>query len=335
MRRATSKQEQREDRTGDTIWRPPSDFVPAQPWPKQPPGPPPIESPVKHSGALRASRTSASAGGTGGGTAGQLTNLGEEGATRGMTPSLLLIKYAADKQQGELSLLLKEGQNPNVKIKVPWQDFETTPLFEGAVNGYKRIVRLLIEHGAKLDTVVGRNWTPLYNAALNGHDECVRLLVDAGADVTLCSEDGFSPLFVAAQGGFADSVTDILASPTMTPEAANYAPAELNGATALYVACQNGHVKCVLALLEAGVDVDPVMQSCGSTPLHISMFLSDRDNDAPHIKICEMLFAAGASLDKKNNAGQAVQDLAGRDYSLVEMCKNERERRVGGTQWWE
>ena len=35
-------------------------------------------------------------------------------------------------------------------LQVAWQAFETTPLFEGSVNGYKRIVRLLIEHGAKV-----------------------------------------------------------------------------------------------------------------------------------------------------------------------------------------
>ena len=104
-----------------------------------------------------------------------------------MPESKLLIKYASDKQQGELSLLLKNGHTPNVMHQVEWQQFETTPLFEAAVNGYKRIVRLLIEHGAKVDTQVGQGLTPLYNAALNGHDEVVRLLVDGSADPSICA----------------------------------------------------------------------------------------------------------------------------------------------------
>ena len=87
-------------------------------------------------------------------------------------------------------------------------------------------------------------------------------------------------------------------------------------------------------LLDAGVAVDPLMTEDGSSPCMIAMFLAERDADAPHIKICEMLMAAGASLDKANKANKTVMDLAGRDYSLVEMVKDEKVRREGGNQWW-
>jgi ankyrin repeat protein len=287
---------------------------------------------VKHSGKVWSSKTAAAGNSTQ--ASANAAMLGEAGPMRGATKALLMVKYAADKQQGELSLLLKEGENPNVKEKVTWQQFPTTPLFEGAVNGYKRIVRMLVEHGAKLDTVVGPNWTPVYNASLNGHDECVQLLCEAGADVTIATDDKMTPLYVAAQGGFADSVTAILESKTMTQAAKDYAPAELNGATALYVACQNGHVKVVHALLEHGVTVDPQMHACGSTPLHISMFLAERDADVPHIKLCEMLFGKGASLDIKNRAGKNVLDLANDDNSLIKMVEDERDRRAGKWGVW-
>ena len=320
MRKAPGKQSPRPQGPR----QPPADFCYAPPWPKAAPGPPPITHPV-----LRSSRP------TNRSPVKSLSPTQLDGPTRGVPESKLMIKFCADKEQGQLSLMLKAGKDPNVMDTVEWQPFPTTPLFEASVNGFKRIVRLLLEYNADPDTVVGPGFTALYNAALNGHDECTELLVLHGANVATKTDAGFSPLYVACQGGHVDCVADILGSPTMTKEVADFAPTELGGATPIYIAAQNGHPYCVKLLLDAGVTVDPQMLGDGATPLMIAMFMAERDNDAPHIKICEMLFAAGASLDKKNNAGQAVQDLAGRDYSLVEMCKNERERRVGGTQWWE
>ena len=46
-------------------------------------------------------------------------------------------------------------------------------------------------------------------------------------------------------------------------------------------------------LLDAGVAVDPLMTEDGSSPCMIAMFLAERDADAPHIKIVELLLRAG------------------------------------------
>jgi len=335
MRKAPEKQ----DGGALAPWKPPTDFCIAPPWPKEPPGPPPITKPVSHSGRIRHTNTMCDNRHTGSTSPTKLAALGEEGgAARGMSEDMLLVKNAADKQQGELTILLKAGHNPNVLVKVPWQDFETTPLFEASVNGYKRIVRVLIEHGAKVDTIVGPGFSPVYNAALNGHFDSVRLLVDAGANVATVTDSGFSPLFVACQGGHTDCVVSILGSPTMTKAAADIAPSKLNGATALYIAAQNGHADCVEQLLHAGVNVDPQMAD-GSTPLHIAMFLAERDADRPHVEITAMLLENGGSLDLKNQQGHSVRELAKDDYSLVEMVKNEeemreRQKQTGQRGWW-
>lgn len=267
--------------------KPAADFCVGGPWPKPAPGPPPISNPVLHSSKRPLSSVKA------------ISPTTIDGPTRGVPESKLLIKYAADKQQGELSLLLKTGQSPNVMHKVEWQGFETTPLFEGSVNGYKRVVRLLIEHGAKVNTQVGAGLTALYNAALNGHDECVRLLLDAGADPSIYTHAGVSPLYAAAQGGYGDSLVDILGSKHMTQAVADYA-GNGNGATALHIAVQNGHYKCVRELVQAGVALDPKMTACGSTPLHMAVFLAQRDDDIPHRDMTELLLSAGASIEEKN-----------------------------------
>ena len=47
-----------------------------------------------------------------------------------------------------------------------------------------------------------------------------------------------------------------------------------NGATALYIATQNGEFACVRELVQAGVSLDPQMESCGSTPLMCATFIA-------------------------------------------------------------
>lgn len=122
-------------------------------------------------------------------------------------------------------------------------------------------------------SVPSRLPSPLQNAALNGHDECVNQLIDAGADPSITTEAGIAPLYVAAQGGFGDSLVFILSSKHMTQAIADY-NGNGNGATALYIAAQNGHFKCVRELVQAGVYLDPKMTSCGSTPLQQAIFIA-------------------------------------------------------------
>jgi len=326
MRKAWPRQELRPSYPEDTKPRPPPDFCNNFPWPKAAPGPPPISNPVKASDkvTLRAGNTCGIPK-----SGGNESILGSAGANRNATPGHLLIKFAADKQQGELTMLIKQGQDPNVKLKVPWQEFETTPLFEAAINGYKRIVRVLIEAGAKVDEPVGPGFTPLYNAALNGHDEAVRLLVDAGARVDVYTESGLSPLYVAAQGGHGDSLVDILGSKRMTRTIADYA-GNGNGATALYIATQNGEFACVRELVQAGVSLDPQMESCGSTPLMCPTFIAQRDDDKPHRDILELLLQSGANIEVKNKAGLSAIDLAKDDNSIIKLINDEKDRRKKG-----
>jgi len=76
-----------------------------------------------------------------------------------------------------------------------------------------------------------------------------------------------------------------------------------------------------------------------STPCMIAMFLAERDADAPHIKIVELLLRAGCSLTLTNKLGQTVLDLAKDDNSLIALVEDElelreREAQEGRGGWW-
>lgn len=65
------------------------------------------------------------------------------------------------------------------------------PLWCAAAAGHLDIVKLLITHGAKVNTTTRTNSTPLRAACFDGHLEIVKYLVQHGADV----EVGINLLF--------------------------------------------------------------------------------------------------------------------------------------------
>jgi hypothetical protein len=196
-------------------WHEPADFCFAPSWPKQAAGPAPIKRPVQHSSIDRKNahlvksnalnnRESMPTSVVGG-----LKKMMSEGVTRGMSEARLLCQYAANREQSEMTLLLRSGADPNTYAKVDWQPFETTPLFEASINGHKRIVKMLLEHGANPNTVVGPGYTPIYNTCLNAPNsptnyDCVCLLLAHGAKVQVLTDERFSPLYISCQVGDMD-----------------------------------------------------------------------------------------------------------------------------------
>lgn len=315
-------------------WKEPADFCFAPSWPKQAPGPPPVKNPVQHSSKLRTndhlvkSNSINNREGVPTSVAGGLKKMMSEGQSRGMSEGKLLCEYAANRCQAEMTQLLKSGADVNVFAKVDWQQFETTPLLEAATNGHKRLVRMLLEHGADPNTVVGPGWTALYNSCLNSHYDCVKLLIDYGARVDILTDDKFSPLYISCQVGDMDCTVECLGAEQggMTKELAEFGPPELNGCTPLYIAVQNGFPNCVMKLLESGVNPDSPT-AAGSTPLMIAMYLADTIGDKPHIDCAHLLLEHGASLDAKDGEGKTPLDWCANDNSLIAMIEDEKVRR--------
>ena len=118
-------------------------------------------------------------------------------------------------------------------VDTPDSGFQQTPLMAAARGGYAPVVKLLIEHGAKVNAqtrtgptpkfatpanskasrgagIQRGGWpdrgirepipgakTPLLYAAREGHVEVARLLIDAGANIEQADADGVTPLLAA------------------------------------------------------------------------------------------------------------------------------------------
>lgn len=73
----------------------------------------------------------------------------------------------------------------------------------------REIMRLLIAHGADVNTRQDGDWMPLHQAAFAGNLPLAELLLDAGADVHARAADGSTPLDKAAERSH-DAVAELL-----------------------------------------------------------------------------------------------------------------------------
>lgn len=65
-----------------------------------------------------------------------------------------------------------------------------SPLHLAAMNGDVSVVKLLLQHGAKVDADDGSGQTPLFLAANWSRYDAVELLIEHGANVNRCDTNG-------------------------------------------------------------------------------------------------------------------------------------------------
>lgn len=81
--------------------------------------------------------------------------------------------------------------------------FNITPLMRAAMCGWAEMLKLLLEHGADVETSTGidGDWTALMFAAAGGEEEAVRLLLEAGADAMRRDVDGADAVQISQRFG--------------------------------------------------------------------------------------------------------------------------------------
>jgi len=138
-----------------------------------------------------------------------------------------------------------------------------TPLRNAANNGLFEIVEMLLNHGAKIESMSDKRHTSLYVACQNGHLPIVNLLIDKGADIETSDFDGWRPLHIACQLGHLP-VVNLLINKGAEIEASGE-----DGAKPLHVACQQGHLEIVKSLIAKGADMNARMNN-GESALGIA-----------------------------------------------------------------
>ncbi len=110
--------------------------------------------------------------------------------------------------------------------------------------------------------------TALWLAAKNGDLHLLKALVGAGASATKATTDGVTPLHAAAGGGHLACVKYLVSLPSVIATIDAVQQMEVpTGATALWVAAKNGHVRVLKVLVGAGASATKATTD-GVTPLH-------------------------------------------------------------------
>lgn len=133
------------------------------------------------------------------------------------------------------------------------------PLWCAAAAGHLQIVKLLVKHGAIVNSTTRTNSTPLRAACFDGHYDIVKYLVKNGADIEVANRHGHTCLMIACYKGHYRIAQYLLALH------ANVNRRSVKGNTALHDCAESGSLEILRLLLANGATMD--VDHYGMTPL--------------------------------------------------------------------
>ncbi|XP_006608848.1 protein fem-1 homolog CG6966 isoform X3 [Apis laboriosa] len=134
-----------------------------------------------------------------------------------------------------------------------------SPLWCAAAAGHLALVKLLVKHGARVNSITQTHSTPLRAACFDGHFDIVRFLVTHGADIEMSNRHGHTSLMIACYKGHIKIVKFLLALK------ANVNRKSKKGNTALHDCAESGSLEVVKVLIEHGARMG--VDSYGMSPL--------------------------------------------------------------------
>ena len=212
--------------------------------------------------------------------------------------STALLWAVTNKDYDVAQALLAKKANPNAV-----NEFGAMPLTEAARLNDDRLVKMLLDAGAKVDSANPDDETALMLAIKNGNQQMAETLVKAGANVNRIEKFHHqTPLIYAAAGSHSAIVKLLLSKDADVRPRALYTdwPSQVTseprtqyrsvgGLTALMYGIRGGCYACVEQLVASGADVNfPTPE--GITPLMLAL-----DNE--HNEIAMFLMDKGAYLD--------------------------------------
>jgi ankyrin repeat protein len=170
---------------------------------------------------------------------------------------------AAEKNDIEAAKFFLADKNIDVNCLFKEQ---YTPLFNAAMNGYTRMVKLLLTHPNTKEDFTAEA-TPLYVAAQEGHLNCVKTLCLANHNMinTYFNTTFSTPIAIAVQKGRLEIVKHLLGY-----EITDTNTIDPIGGTLLHVACKHNHPEIVTLLLKHSPHLINICNNNGDSPLHVA-----------------------------------------------------------------
>ena len=156
------------------------------------------------------------------------------------------IHYACEEGHTDIvKLLLDHGAEINTATNNGWQ-----AIHHAANKGHTDIVKLLLDHNAKVNATTNNGWQAIHLAAEQGHTDIVKLLLDHGAEINAATNDGWQAIHLAAEQEHTDIVKLLLDHDAEVNATRN------NGWQAIHLAAEQGHTDIVKLLLDHGAEIN-------------------------------------------------------------------------------
>ena len=194
--------------------------------------------------------------------------------------------------------ILKGGADPNITIEDTIGQI-WTPLMIATMKGFDDIVNLLIQYNVNVNLKNRIGATALYITIMFGNNviHIATDLLKSGADPNIKTNDGWTPLMIAMLKGFDDIIVNLLIQYNVNVDLQNN-----NGATALYIACENNAIHGATALLKSSADPN-IKERSGWTPLMIATAKGFGD-------IVNLLLQYNVDVDAQNTFGDTALHIA-------------------------